>query len=91
VAEEIGELYSQGVRLFNFHDDSFFSSKRTESFARFRSLGKELRRRKVSHIGFAVKARPDDLDEEILRYLKEMGLFRIFLGIEAGASEEITS
>jgi anaerobic magnesium-protoporphyrin IX monomethyl ester cyclase len=89
VADEMGRLYSQGVRLFNFQDDNFFSPTREQSFARFRSLEKELRRRRVGRIGFAIKARPDDLDEEILRYLKEMGLFRVFLGIEAGTSESL--
>jgi anaerobic magnesium-protoporphyrin IX monomethyl ester cyclase len=89
VADEMSRLYSQGVRLFNFQDDNFFSPGREQSFARFRSLEKELRLRRVGRIGFAIKARPDDLDEEILRYLKEMGLFRVFLGIEAGTDESL--
>jgi anaerobic magnesium-protoporphyrin IX monomethyl ester cyclase len=89
VADEMSHLYSQGVRLFNFHDDNFFSSSGGESFARFRSLQSELRHRRVGRIGFAIKARPDDVDEEVFRYLKEMGLFRVFLGVEAGTSESL--
>jgi anaerobic magnesium-protoporphyrin IX monomethyl ester cyclase len=89
VADEMSELYSQGVRLYNFHDDNFFSSTKEESFARFRALRKELRRRRIGRIGFAVKARPDDVDEEIFRYLKEIGLFRVFLGVEAGTAESL--
>jgi anaerobic magnesium-protoporphyrin IX monomethyl ester cyclase len=90
VAYEIGELYAQGVRLFNFHDDDFFSSTKEESFARFHMLKRELHRRRVGRIGFAVKARPDDIDTEILHYLKRMGLFRVFLGIEAGTSDALS-
>lgn len=90
VADEICQLYSQGARLFNFHDDNFFSSTREESFTRFHLLKNELQHRQIGRIAFAIKARPDDVDNEIFRFLKGMGLFRVFLGIEAGTSESLS-
>jgi radical SAM superfamily enzyme YgiQ (UPF0313 family) len=89
IAEEMASLYSQGVRIFNFHDDNFLLPDRNESLARFRSLRQELHARGLKEIAFAIKARADEVDLELLKFLKEMGLFRVFLGIEAGSQESL--
>jgi len=89
VAEEMAQLYEQGVRIFNFHDDNFFLRSKAETFDRARALKRELDRRGVGRIAFAVKSRPDSVDEELFAYLKSMGLFRVFLGIEAGTAESL--
>lgn len=89
VAEEIAALYRDGVRVFNFHDDNFVLDSRAETFDRVRALERELRARGVGRLAFAVKARPDEVDEELFAYLKTMGLFRVFLGIEAGTAESL--
>ena len=84
VAAEMGCLYREGVRLFNFHDDNFLGADRSENVARANALADELERQGVGKIAFAIKARPDAVDEETFGLLREMGLFRVFLGIEAG-------
>jgi radical SAM superfamily enzyme YgiQ (UPF0313 family) len=89
VAHEMAELYGQGVRIFNFHDDNFLPRHRAAAFRRVRALKRELDRRGVGRIAFAIKARPDDVDEELFATLKDMGLFRVFLGVEAGTAESL--
>ena len=85
VADEMLSLFREGVRIFNFHDDNFFLPERAESRERFRALASEWRTRGIRDIAFAVKARPDEIDEELIDRLHEMGLFRVFLGIEGGS------
>jgi radical SAM superfamily enzyme YgiQ (UPF0313 family) len=53
---------------------------------RFSALRDGLRGEGVGQIAIAVKARPDSITEESIRILDELGLFRVFLGVE-NASE----
>jgi radical SAM superfamily enzyme YgiQ (UPF0313 family) len=89
VAEEMAGLYARGYRIFNFHDDNFFLPDRRQSLQRFWRLRGELQARGVDRIAFAVKSRPDTVDEETFAFLKEFGLFRVFLGIEAGTADSL--
>lgn len=89
VAEEMAALYRDGVRIFNFHDDNFVLDSRAEMFDRVRALERALRERGVGRIAFAIKARPDEVDEELFAYLKSIGLFRVVLGVEAGTEESL--
>ncbi len=89
VAEEIATLYRQGVRVFNFHDDNFFLPRRDDMLARVRALTEALDRRGVGRIAFAVKARPGSVDEELFSLLRDAGMFRVFLGIEAGTDDSL--
>ena len=89
VAEEVAALWKEGVRIFNFHDDNFLPRGREAAFERARALQAELQARGVGRIAFAIKARPDELDEELFALLKSMGLFRVFLGVEAGTAESL--
>ena len=89
VAEEMAGLYARGYRIFNFHDDNFFLPDRRQSLRRFWRLRGELQARGVERIAFAVKSRPDTVDEETFGFLKEFGLFRVFLGIEAGTTDSL--
>ncbi|MBI5545558.1 MAG: radical SAM protein, partial [Deltaproteobacteria bacterium] len=43
----------------------------------------------VGKIGFQIKARPDCVDPELFSQLRSMGLFRVFLGIEAGTETSL--
>jgi len=86
VAEEMAQLFEQGARIFNFHDDNFFLGSQAASLERVQALERELGRRGVGRIAFAVKARPDSVDQELFAHLKSMGLFRVFLGVEAGTA-----
>jgi len=89
IADEMAELFDRGVRLFNFHDDNFVLCDREQMLARTTQLASELQRRGVGPIGFAIKSRPDTVDEEVFGLLKKMGMFRVFLGIEAGTAESL--
>lgn len=86
LADEMACLYhDHGVRLFNFHDDNFFLPTEAQNGERFGAIRDALVRRNVGRIGIQVKARPDTVEPESMRILKEIGLFRVFLGVESNA------
>lgn len=84
---EIEELYfDHGVRIFNFQDDNFFLPNREKAVQRFAELRDALHRAGIEDLAIAVKARPDSITRESIAILDELGLFRVFLGVE-NASE----
>ena len=86
VAEEMATLYhDHGVRIFNFHDDNFFLPSREDNLARFRAIKAALDTEHVGQIAIQIKARPDSIDEQVVDCLQELGLFRVFLGVESNA------
>ncbi len=83
VVAEMSELYhSSGVRIFNMQDDNFFLPKPAEALARFEALRDGLKAGGVEGIAIAVKARPDSITRDSIAVLDELGLFRVFLGVE---------
>jgi hypothetical protein len=89
VAAEMACLWREGVRVFNFHDDNFLGSNVQENLARARALREELRLQGAGKLAFAIKARPDAVAPELFALLRSMGLFRVFLGIEAGTDTSL--
>jgi len=88
IIEEIKDLYfDMGVRIFNFQDDNFFLPNPQQALRRFQELRKGLERERVIDIAIAVKARPDSITYDCVRVLDDLGLFRVFLGVE-NASEK---
>ncbi|MFP4418781.1 MAG: B12-binding domain-containing radical SAM protein [Chitinispirillaceae bacterium] len=86
VAAEMAYLYHEhGVRIFNFHDDNFFNPRHQDSISRFEEIKKHLKREKINRIGIQVKARPDSISQPVVSALKDIGLFRVFLGVENNA------
>ena len=86
IAREMATLYHEhDVRIFNFHDDNFFLPSQAENLARFSALRSALDREGVGQMAVQVKARPDSINEEVVLSLKELGLFRAFLGVESNA------
>ena len=85
LAEEMAWLSKEkGIEIFIFHDDNFFLPRRGHSLERIHALGDSLERRGVRDFATIVKARPNDLDREILDALRsKLGLIRIFLGVES--------
>ena len=80
---EMKELYFRhGIRIFNFHDDNFFHPHNDTAVQRFHQLRSALRREGIDGIAFAVKARPDSITPEAISILDDLGLFRVFLGVE---------
>ena len=86
VAEMKELYYRHGIRIFNFHDDNFFHPHPDTAVQRFDQLRSALRREGIEGIAFAVKARPDSITPEAISILDDLGLFRVFLGVE-NASE----
>lgn len=89
IVTEMKELYHEhGVRVFNFQDDNFFLPKPTKALARFTELRDSLWKEGVKEIAIAVKARPDSINREAMSVLDDLGVFRVFLGVE-NASERV--
>lgn len=87
IVAEMKELYFRyGVRIFNFQDDNFFLPNPVKAFRRFEALRAGLQQEGVEGIAIAVKARPDSITYDSIRVLDDLGLFRVFLGVE-NASE----
>jgi anaerobic magnesium-protoporphyrin IX monomethyl ester cyclase len=83
IVAEMKELYfDHGVRIFNFQDDNFFLPNHEKATRRFEALRDGLRREGVENIAIAVKARPDSITYDSIRVLDDLGLFRVFLGVE---------
>jgi len=86
VVDEMAWLHDRGVRIFNFHDDNFLPRRTADATARVEDLAGAVRARGLGGIAFAIKARPDSVDPDVFRRLVDLGLFRVFLGIEAGTA-----
>jgi radical SAM superfamily enzyme YgiQ (UPF0313 family) len=83
IVEEMKELYhTHGVRIFNFQDDNFFLPDSKQALTRFTELRDKLRKAGVTELAIAVKARPESITREIISVLDELGIFRVFLGVE---------
>ncbi|MBI5491022.1 MAG: radical SAM protein [Deltaproteobacteria bacterium] len=86
VADEMAALWRErGVRIFVFHDDDFFLGRLDRDLERLERLGEAMAARGLPRVALVVKARPDDIHEEVVRRLRALGLVRIFLGIENDA------
>jgi radical SAM superfamily enzyme YgiQ (UPF0313 family) len=87
IVSEMKELYhGHGVRIFNFQDDNFFLPEPRKALSRFTELRDALWAEGVKEIAIAVKARPDSINREVMGVLDDLGIFRVFLGVE-NASE----
>jgi len=82
LVDEIKSLCHQGVRLFLFDDEQFFPPGQARA-ERVATLADELGRRNLQ-IAFTIKCRADDVEESLFRRLKEMGLLRVYIGVESG-------
>jgi radical SAM superfamily enzyme YgiQ (UPF0313 family) len=88
VADEMAELRrTRGARMFVFHDDDFFTRDAARDLARVTALRDALEARGVNDVALVVKARPDDVDQKVFRVLREIGLLRVYLGVEAGSTQ----
>jgi anaerobic magnesium-protoporphyrin IX monomethyl ester cyclase len=83
ITAEMKELYNKhGVRIFNFQDDNFFLPDKRKALQRFKALQENLEREGIDGIAIAIKARPDSITRESVSVLDQLGLFRVFLGVE---------
>lgn len=92
IAEEMGELYHErGIRQFIFHDDNFLVPSVRANHERLDALEKAWASRGIRDIGLVLKCRPGDVEETVFARLKQMGLLRVFLGIESASSAGLAS
>jgi anaerobic magnesium-protoporphyrin IX monomethyl ester cyclase len=83
IVAEMKHLYFEnGIRIFNFQDDNFFLPNQRLAIERFRLLRDRLKEEKIEGIAIAIKARPESIDRESIKILDDLGLFRVFLGVE---------
>lgn len=80
-------LVETGRKNFAFVDDNFIGPGKTGQ-EHAAAIADEIRGRKLD-IGFIVQFRPDEVNEDTLRALKEAGLTGLFLGIESGSQRQL--
>ena len=86
VVDELADLYyRRGVRQFVFHDDNFLVPSPAQNRERLEQYARAIDDAGLRDIGIVMKCGPQDLDRAALVKLKDMGLLRIFLGIESGS------
>ncbi len=91
IADEMAALYHQrGIRQFVFHDDNFLVPSVAINDARLSAFGKALKDRGLGDIALAIKCRPADANREIFRRLKELGLVRVFFGVESATARGLS-
>ncbi len=84
IADEMAELYRErGTRQFVFHDDNFLVPSVAHNQTRIEGFDKAFKSRGMEDLALLVKCRPADANKDVLSRLKEMGLVRIFMGIES--------
>lgn len=93
VAAEMAFLHcEQGRDLFIFHDDNFFLPSPEANLARIHALANALERRGVGRVATVVKARPNDVTEEVFTALRDrLGCIRVFLGVETDSVQGLAT
>lgn len=88
VIDEIESVIAEtGIRGFRFVDDDFLGPG-PKTRERVVKIAEEIRSRKID-ITFKIECRADEVDEDILKLLKEVGLTDVFLGIESGVQSQL--
>ena len=91
IADEMASLYfERGTRQFVFHDDNFLVPSEAANHARVKAFETALKERGVENIALVLKGRPADATPGVLRRLKDLGLVRIFLGVEASTARGLS-
>ncbi len=92
IADEMAALYHhRGTRQFVFHDDNFLVPSESLNHARITAFEKALKERGIETIALVIKCRPADTKLDVFRRLKQLGLVRVFLGIESATPRGLLS
>jgi anaerobic magnesium-protoporphyrin IX monomethyl ester cyclase len=91
VAEMAWLYHERGIRQFIFHDDNFLVPDVERNLERIEAIDRGMRREGVRHVALALKCRPGDVDRGVFLRLRDMGLLRVFLGIESGSRTGLAS
>jgi radical SAM superfamily enzyme YgiQ (UPF0313 family) len=83
VADELAGLARYwGARVVFLQDDLFLLQAKDRAIERIGDLGRELGQRGLRDMAFWVKARPETLDDDVVRALRDLGAIHVFLGVE---------
>ena len=84
LAAEMALLWHRagGRAVFCFHDDNLLLPRPQDTLARLRAIRAELDRHGVGRAALVGKCRPDALTPELARKLRELGVVRLFVGVE---------
>ena len=84
VADEIGDLYHRrGVRVLQVLDDNLVGDSGDESLSFATQLHEQLRQRGVQRMAMTLMIDPDTVTRPMLRALKQLGVVRLFIGVES--------
>jgi len=84
VADEMAALsHALGEAcVFCFHDDNFLLPRPKDSLERVEAIRSRLDTLGVEKIGIIGKCRPETLTEELAKRLRELGVVRLYVGVE---------
>ena len=92
IADEMAALYQERrSRQFVFHDDNFLVPSEALNHARISAFEGALKKRGVKDIALVIKCRPADANRRVLRRLKDLGLVRVFLGVESATPRGLST
>ncbi len=92
IVAEMATLYhDRGVRQFIFHDDNFLVPDVERNLDRIDAIDRLMRKGGLRRVALALKCRPGDVNRQVFLRLREMGLLRVFLGIESGSRSGLAS
>lgn len=85
VAAEMAALWhaaGSGAAVFCFHDDNFLLPKPEDSLRRVSEMRRWLDEFGVGKAAFVGKCRPDSVTAELARELRQLGVVRLYVGVE---------
>jgi radical SAM superfamily enzyme YgiQ (UPF0313 family) len=89
VLDEMAELWHErGVRYFYFVDEHLLPYAEPEALAYLRAWKRGLDRRRVGPLGIGTMLRADRITPAIARAFSDVGLVRVFVGLELATEEE---
>ncbi len=89
VAEEMALLWHRagGPCIYCFHDDNFTLPNPQRTIERVRAIRDALDGYGVGLIGMVGKARPDTITPELAKQLAELGVIRLYVGVENASQQ----
>ena len=92
VADEMAALYhGRGIRQFIFHDDNFLVPSAKANHRRLDALERAWQERGLEHLGLVIKCRPPDAERSVFERLQQLGMLRVFLGVESSSAAGLAS
>ncbi len=84
IAAEMAVLWHDvgGPSIFCFHDDNFLMPRPDDSAERVRAIRAALDEFGVGKVGLIGKCRPDSVTPELMKELRALGVFRLYVGVE---------